>query len=207
MRSACRCSGLPSPDMTTTQSAHGCADCHDLAHGEPFRVVWCRPMIPPMDAEGRLPVGRHPATLDEVYQRFVVEAPFQAERETVWNAFRLWSDLVWALLPDSPMWIDGGFVTHKAWAAPRDVDVAVITKTTVYNTVMDDRWQGQLWTSNNSDDKTKRVQPMGGYVDGFPVIRGLHDVRIWDRTWSSVTDANGDLIVGAVKGYVEVLKP
>lgn len=87
------------------------------------------------------------------------------------------------------------------------MDVAVITKQSVYNAAMDNRWQGQLWTTNNSDDKTERVQPMGGYVDGFAVIRGLDDPRIWDRLWSSVTDANGGLIVGAVKGYVEVLKP
>lgn len=207
LRLVCRCSGLPSSDMTITQCTHGCAGCDDLAYGEPFRVAWWRPVIPPMDAEGWLPSGRHAATLDEVYERFVVEAPFRAERETLWNAFRLWSDLVWALLPDSPMWLNGGFVTHKMWAAPRDVDVAVITKQSIYNSVMDNCWQGQLWTTNNSEDKTKRVQPMGGYVDGFPVIRGIHDVRIWDHTWSSVADANGDLIPGAVKGYVEVVKP
>lgn len=164
-------------------------------------------MMPPMDADGRLPIGRHTVTLDEVYERFVVAAPFRSERQTVWNAFLLWSDLVWALFPDSPMWIDGGFVTHKAWAAPRDVDVAVTVKQSVYNSVMDERWQGQLWTTNNSDDKTKRVQPMGGYVDGFPIIRGLTDRRIWEHYWSSVADANGDLIPGAVKGYVEVMKP
>lgn len=164
-------------------------------------------MIPAMNDDGRLPVGRWPATLDEVYQRFVVEAPFRDEREKVWAAFRLWCDLVWNLLPDSPMWIDGGFVTHKTWAAPHDVDVAVVTKQSIYNQAIDNRWRGQLWTTNNSSDKTQRVQPMGGYVDGFPVIRGLHDPRIFEQTWTTVTDQNGDVIKGAVKGYLEVRKP
>lgn len=53
-----------------------------------------------------------------------------------------------------------------------------------------------------------RLQPMGGMVDGFlvdPTIAA--DLRMWHDIWSTVKGADGNIIHGLIKGYVEVANP
>jgi hypothetical protein len=65
-----------------------------------------------------LPEGRHAATLNEVYQTFVETAPFRHRRELIFRGLSLYIDLSSAEFSSSRYWIDGGFVTHKAWEEP-----------------------------------------------------------------------------------------
>ena len=41
-----------------------------------------------------LPVGRHSATFDEVYEHFVEKAPFRERRELIYEALRLYAKVV-----------------------------------------------------------------------------------------------------------------
>ncbi|MFJ8073825.1 hypothetical protein ACIQ7Q_07785 [Streptomyces sp. NPDC096176] len=46
---------------------------------------------------------------------------------------------------------------------------------------------------------------MGGLIDSFPVVAGIPEQEeYWDATWSKVKGPDGELITGAVKGYLEV---
>lgn len=173
-------------------------------------------MIPAVDpATGLLPAGRWRATLAEVKARFVDEAPFPSERETVFRALCLWSDLVWKRAPGARLWIDGGFVTHKPWAAPEDVDVAVLVPRKQAPALASAE-SASLWTLQNvTSDKpdhlsgqvTPRLQPMAGLVDAFFFESHLSATfDFWDHWWQLVTDEHKQLVPGMTKGYVEVLR-
>lgn len=83
--------------------------------------------IPPTGGQYvTLPVGRHPATLNEVCETFVEQAPFRPRRELIFRALTLYIDLVSAEFSTCRYWIDGGFVTHKPWEPPEDADVRVV---------------------------------------------------------------------------------
>lgn len=80
-----------------------------------------------MTAEGRLPPGRHPATLDEVFQRFVDDAPHAEHRGRIFRALEVYLDRLVELAGPGTVWLDGGFVTHKD-APPHDVDLAYLCR-------------------------------------------------------------------------------
>lgn len=161
------------------------------------------PLLPQLTSEGRLPPGRHRATFQDVHDRFVASAPFSQERELVFRALVIWAQRVWSIFPDARLWVDGGFVTHKEWAAPKDVDVTCIVRSSNVLSV-DDATLATLLTHRGPDGA--RVQPMGGLVDGFLACRGVpEDITRWDAQWSRVLDEERREIEGARKGYVEVI--
>jgi hypothetical protein len=148
--------------------------------------------------------------LADVEQRFVTEAPFAKERATVMTALRLYADRVWGLIPSARLWVNGGFVTHKRWAAPKDADVAVIVETAELGRASS-RPAQSLWTLQGVTvqephiDLAKRIQPFGGLIDGFLAPALPATMSLWDSTWSSVTDESKNRVEGKVKGYVEVV--
>ncbi|MHA7663066.1 DUF6932 family protein [Mycolicibacterium sp. HS_4_1] len=79
----------------------------------------------PTGPHATLPPGRHLATFDEIYELFVEQAPFKDERELIYEALRLYAKVVDQEFSDVTLWINGGFITHKSWAAPKDADVVV----------------------------------------------------------------------------------
>ena len=83
---------------------------------------------PLLDGRGMLPPASNPygATLNELYETFVEQAPFRPRRELIFRALSLYAELVWQESPEARLWIDGGFATHKVWEAPEDADVVVI---------------------------------------------------------------------------------
>jgi hypothetical protein len=167
-------------------------------------------VLPVLDAEGLLPPGRHRATMDEVYARFVADAPFRAERQLVFDALTTYTALVRRTYRKGAFWMDGGFVTHKTWAPPHDVDLAVVVRAALIEAA-DPTHRPGLFTLQHvyvaaPALAADRVQPMGGLVDAFRVPRENHaELRDVDRTWSSVRDRTGSVVPGRVKGYVEVV--
>lgn len=153
-----------------------------------------------------LPPGRHPATLAELRLRFVDEAPFAQHRGLIFDAFEIWAKTWWELFPGSRLWIDGGFVVHKE-TKPKDIDVVGFVKASEVDSlgVIDQsRFESLLTFIENTDSK-RRIQPMGGLVDGFYAVRAVPEkFHYWDEFWSTVTDADKQPIPGQVKGYVEV---
>src|SRR4051812_43816270 len=77
-------------------------------------------VLPDLTADGRLPVGRHETTLEELLERFVETAPNPERRLLLYRALVLYVDFVRVVFPGARLWIDGGFVTHKP-EAPEDI--------------------------------------------------------------------------------------
>ncbi len=161
-------------------------------------------MIPAFeDGAWYLPQGLHAATLDEIEERFVVDAPFSDRRHIVFDAFRLWHGIITGILPGARFWVDGGFVTHKAWAAPSDVDVTVMLRPDDLNklTAHEQSRLDPMFTKNGPP----RQRPMSGLVDAFVCVRGDVDKTLyWREHWSTVLDEKRARVIGAQKGFVEV---
>jgi hypothetical protein len=155
------------------------------------------------DGSWYLPQGIHAAQLDEVEDRFVTTAPFSDERRIVFDSFLLWHRIVSGLLPTARFWLDGGFVTHKPWAAPSDVDVTVMVRPDELN---------NLSAAEQIELEPQftvlgppRVRPMSGKVDAFLTVRGDVDSTLyWREHWATVLDENRVKVADAVKGFVEV---
>lgn len=153
-----------------------------------------------LDNRGMLPAARHKATAAEVYDLFVTQAPYAPRRKVIWDAFEAWVPLIRPLLPTARLWIDGGFVTHKGWAAPKDVDVCILVHPSEY-ALADSAALAPLLTEKRSG--VPRVQPMNGLVDSHIGHQGA-DAYFWADTWSTVLDAQRNVVDGERKGFVEV---
>ena len=171
--------------------------------------------LPPLDADHRLPPGRHPATLAEVEALFVLAAPNRARRERLWTAMSLHMDAVRDTFGPVIVWIDGGFVTHKA-PAPDDVDLVYVVPAMelerAYNLdaakVLHLLTLKDLVVGDPGPLGLDRLQPVTGLVDAFVVAAELVDnLAYWDWAWSLVKAGDGSIIDGAHKGYVEVRLP
>lgn len=149
------------------------------------------------------------ATLDVVHDVFVARAPFQNERQVVFDALVVYATCVWGILPGARLWIDGGFLTLKDWAAPADVDVAVVVdKITPQD-------KGRLATRGLLTFATvtaeidgftlpafEGLKPMGGLVDAYLATSATQEVFKWQ--WSRVRGPDGLAVPDAMKGFVEV---
>jgi len=155
------------------------------------------------DGAWYLPPGLHAATLDEIEERFVLAAPFTDRRRLIYDAFRLWHEIVSGIVPDARLWVDGGFVTHKHWAPPSDVDVTVMLRPDDLNNLThEDQQRLDLMFTKPGPP---RQQPMSGLVDAFVCLRGDVDRTLyWREHWSTVLDENRARITGTQKGFVEV---
>ncbi|WP_156786281.1 DUF6932 family protein [Microterricola viridarii] len=152
----------------------------------------------------------HPATIDEIEQRFVHEAPHSERRALIFSAFQLYAGLVWSYFPTARLWVNGGFVTHKE-VAPHDIDVAMLAPSSDAGIFARDPDALALLTlqgvrSSEFDGVLRRLQPFGGLVDSFfvPEDNPLA-VQTWKDRWSlaPLSDGSGfrdDLS----KGFLEV---
>ncbi|MBT1618089.1 hypothetical protein KK090_02350 [Curtobacterium flaccumfaciens pv. poinsettiae] len=174
-------------------------------------------VLPAMDDRGLLPPATHPyeTTLDELHQRFVVEAPFREQRQRVFDALSLYASLVWDSLPTARLRIDGGFITHKTWAAPEDADVVVVYDRPTPSGGLSAVVRAPLFTMSNltavvSDQSVTldKAPVMGGLIDAYPAPADKPaGLAYWDRLWSNVTGPGKTLLDGERKGYVEVTNP
>jgi hypothetical protein len=166
---------------------------------------------------GLLPESDEPysVTLEEIHATFVAGAPhFRDERQLVFDALCLYARLIWAIVPRASLRVDGGFITHKAWAPPADVDIAVVMNG-VTQDQLDRALEAPLFTllSVSGEVVGSRVSlakshVMGGLVDAFPILPNLPVAdEFFRELWSSVTDADKKVVAGLKKGYVEVVNP
>ncbi|MFD3571577.1 DUF6932 family protein [Streptomyces sp. NPDC058667] len=168
-------------------------------------------LIPPLTPGGMLPVGRHPATLEEIHDVFVANAPNRSHRERLYSALELYAGLVQDLLPRATLWVDGGFCTYKT-KPPKDIDLALVASSRLTRHFDEEEWRrmSQLLTLQHLSAQApptlaSRVQPMGGLIDAFLVEEeDPADIALWDYNWSLVKDDDGKIIEGERKGYLEV---
>lgn len=190
----------------------GCSDSAPSTHGDPWRCRYRRHgsegvrVIPaPSGPLGLLPEGCHRTTLAEIEDVFVQSAPFPAERVMLWATFRTYVDHIWRLMPSTRLWINGGFVTHKTWAAPRDVDVCLVVRVAEFDAVPGPVIDPLL---TKFLPNGQRLQPMAGAVDAFTAERGNPDQQhVYRKEWSRVRGPDRLEVPGAIKGYLEVLAP
>lgn len=168
--------------------------------------------LPAWDASGLLPPGIHPASLDDIYERCVKDAPHSPWRETVFDALKTYLAVLRhrGLVPAGTAWIDGGFMTQKP-AGPFDVDVVVHPTHWSRLNSLTDKEEAALFGALTLQDVivgspvlsyVPRIQPVVGALDAFICHPG--EEAYWEQTWASVTDANHVVIPGAVKGFAEV---
>jgi hypothetical protein len=80
--------------------------------------------LPDWNEEGLLPPGAHRAELPDLYERFVLDAPGQANRETLYGALAVHLGLLQRVIPAGKAWIDGSFAMCRE-LPPGDVDVVI----------------------------------------------------------------------------------
>jgi hypothetical protein len=156
----------------------------------------------------------YPTTFDEIHERFVAGAPFTEERQFVFDALLIYAKLLWRIVPDARLRINGGFVTHKRWAAPEDVDIAVVCPT-ISQDQLERATLAPLFTVLDVNGVVvgipaaiPKLHVMGGLVDAFPILPGLPALdATFRRLWSTVKGDDGELIPNLIKGYVEVVNP
>ena len=96
-------------------------------------------MIPPLSSAGHLPPGRHPATIDEIRDRFVLHADFRASstRAAIFEGFAsyllAWDAAGLALSATllRGLWVAGSFVSAEM--EPTDIDVSPLYDGQVLN--------------------------------------------------------------------------
>lgn len=169
-------------------------------------------VVPDWNADGLLPPGVHRATVEEIYERFVLDAPNREHRELLYAAFHLHFRLVRRLVASGKLWVDGGFSTQKG-AEPHDVDVVILPDDWTALEGLEERdqqdfmglltHQDVIVGSVDPPEWWPRIQPVGGALDAFICVPGQESM--WLQTWSSVKGDDGEIIPGAVKGFVEVV--
>lgn len=161
----------------------------------------------------------HPATLKEVSDHFVDAAPHREVRAELFSALELYAGLVWSILPSARLWVDGGFASHKTWAAPGDIDVVIVAslnEASVLTSGELERLTALLTLQDVSAASPEltadRIQPMGGLIDGFIIVddgaeAGRASMEYWFDLWSRVKGPNGPMDPSCRKGFVEVVNP
>jgi hypothetical protein len=165
--------------------------------------------LPAWDESGLLPPGTHRADLPDIYDRFVLDAPDRQRRELLFGALSTHLRLIQTIIPVGRVWINGSFCTRAAWP-PNDVDVVIhpadwqalegappAIRASLHGLTT---LQGVVVTVPPAE--ISRLKPMGGAVDAFVCYPG-HE-RIWHNRWTTVTDLDGNVITGRMKGYAEV---
>jgi hypothetical protein len=166
-----------------------------------------------------LPAGVYPATLAEVRQRFVDQAPESTrERRTlIFEALDLHLKVVKRLFTghDISIWLDGGFVTHKPMP-PRDADIACLVPGAALSVAQREAalplWTladvTARWGGSGPVISTAKLHTLGGLTDAFVVNRdNVSNVELARRQFSQVLGSDRMEIASLEKGFVEVIFP
>lgn len=167
--------------------------------------------LPDWTAEGLLPTGIHTGDMADVYERFVEDAPERGHREMLYAALSTYMMLLKRFIPSGRAWIDGGFGTQKG-TAPHDVDVVVLPADWSALESMSEQdvtdflglltHQDIIVGSMDPPQWWARLQPIGGALDSFLCYPGQE--AMWEETWASVKGDDGAIVLGQLKGFVEV---
>lgn len=132
-------------------------------------------MIPELDENGNLPPGEHPASIEEVIERFGGKRYLSRRLRTdsLLEFYDFVRDFALAL------YIDGSYVTEKL--APSDVDVMVILPEDFNFESFEARELIRLRKAKKSN-----------FLDIFPRAKGRHDLEIANMLNGWTTDIYND---------------
>ncbi|MBG6218941.1 hypothetical protein IWX75_003429 [Arthrobacter sp. CAN_A6] len=126
----------------------------------------------------------------------------------IFRALHLFIDVVWETIPDARFWIDGGFTTHKTWAAPEDADIVAIVPVKKFKLCLTESMLPlstlQHVTAGQPNTHTAKLHTFGGLLDTFFIPDLPAHLRTWDDTWSKVKGSDQKIVPGKRKGYIEV---
>ena len=163
--------------------------------------------LPQWNDRGVLPDGIHRATMAEVYERFVEDAPNRADREVLFHVLQGYLGTLELVVPHGRAWIDGGFAMRKA-TVPNDVDLVFFPAD--WEAIRGHPEDGAKILSlltlqgvfiDSPASMIPRLQPFGGRIDAFLCFPGQEET--WEATWSNVK-RDGKLVSDESKGFVEV---
>ena len=165
--------------------------------------------LPPWTDKGLLPPGTHVAELTDLYERFVLDAPDREHRELLFSALSVHLRLIQTIIPAGSVWIDGSFCTC-ARRPPEDVDVVIHPRDWKALESVPAEAKMRLYglltlldiAATRPPVNLSRLQPVGGAVDAFLCYPGQE--ATWRGQWSSVRDADGNVVSGQEKGFTEV---
>ena len=154
----------------------------------------------------------HQASLEELYERFVEQAPFRESRERLFQALRLYLDDVLSFAPVHSAWINGGFITLKEWGPPQDIDLVLKVSATEMNMLSAElrkRFRRAMTLPSGIDQSGKdlgKTAPMNGMIDAYYLLDNqMEDARRWHAQWSSLRGPEGHTLDDTHKGFVEVM--
>lgn len=159
----------------------------------------------PTGEHGTLEPRIHRATLPEIEQVFVHEAPFAEQRAPIFAALNAWVASIDMLLPGARLWLDGGFITHKSWAAPSDADIVAHHPNEIAEAWSEAQVRLLKGMLTNGDTGER---PMGGLIDAYWFASGnSQSSSYWKDLWTRVRGRDGLEVIGHSKGFVEVIRP
>lgn len=181
-----------------------------MSDAHPPNQVSALPALDPF--LGTLPPNPSPyrVTLSDVHSLFVANAPFKERRERLFQAFTLFADTVWAEIPAALLWVDGGFITHKPWEEPHDVDVAIIADDVSIDAKRSLATRGLLTfadLSGSVNEKPLRIGklvPFGGMIDSY--LASSATAAFYRHQWSRVRGPDGQIMPNVSKGFLEVAR-
>jgi hypothetical protein len=162
---------------------------------------------------GYLPPSQAPylVTMADIHELFVVQAPFRERREVLFRAFEIYSELIWDRIPYARIWVDGGFTTHKNWAAPDDIDVVVVADNLAPATKRELVTDGLLTLSNvaaafNNQPlpSVAKMRPFGGLIDAYFATSST--TQLIKMQFSRVRGPDGLIVPNLSKGILEVTR-
>jgi hypothetical protein len=167
--------------------------------------------LPEWTDAGLLPPGTHPATLDDIYDRFVEDTPPESreQRELIFAALSLHLGLVQRIISGGRAWIDGSFATRTE-LQPNDVDVAICPSDRLQLESLPEADRARLYVLLTMQDVFVRgstlwfskLQPVSGLVDAY-IVRP-DQAATWDQQWSRVLGPDRTVLEDQKKGYAEV---
>lgn len=136
--------------------------------------------IPEFDQHGNLPEGRHPASVEEIERRLVIDFEGSRTRRAIFSWWREHAEALASLVAIEAQWLAGSFVTDKP--DPNDVDIVAVLSGPDYDALP--RHQRLLVTSlvrGNYTEKFWRTDtwPVFEYPEDHPGRDAAFRARRW----------------------------
>src|ERR1700677_1647274 len=167
-------------------------------------------MLPKPNEQGWLDPSAdpYPASLDEVEEMFVKQAPNPEPRLRRLDALSLHAGLLYEAGGPAPIWISGGFISHRADVIP-GIDVVYLCSDTDHLRRMldhDDIYQlltlRTVFAESPAMGSNDELRPVGGLVNAY--LPSPLRQTYWATQWSMIVQPDGVTLPGTRKGFVEV---
>lgn len=157
--------------------------------------------LPPMRADGHLPIGRHSAPLEAVGDRFVRQAPGTWDREGLFRVLCRHLKALTGVTGSTSVWLGGGLISHSPTAEEEVMVLGLCRDKEHLRRCLRDPASVSLLTVDDAIigspfmAGTGPLLPFGGDIDAS--LAEPSEVDIWHRTFSWLSDDRE-------RGYVEV---